>query len=262
MTLDADAIDGLAAAYQEAERGRRPVPPLAERHPGLTLDDAYRVQARTVERKLAAGFALAGMKVGSTSKRMQERFGVREPVCGWLFRERRWANGGTIDAGQLIDPKVECEIAFRMGRRLSGPGVTEDGALAAAAAVMGAFEIIDSRTQGWRGGAVDLVADNAVGAGFVLGSERPPAPGLDLAATAAAFAKNGGEPSRGSGAVVLGHPARVLAWLANWLGGRGRALEEGWVVLTGSLAEAYPAKAGDRFEAAYTDLGRIDVNFS
>lgn len=262
MEIDGDESDRLAAAFLEAARTRTPLAPFAERRPGLELADAYRIQEAIVARKRKSGMALAGMKVGSTSRRVQEQFGIGEPVYGHLFREERCENGAAIDLGRLIDPKIECEIAFRLGRDLAGPGVTEEGALAAAATAMGAFEIIDARTRDWRVGLVDLVADNAVNAGFAIGPEFPLAPGLDLARTTVAMSRNGGAPTRGSGAVVLGHPARVLAWLANWLGARGRKLEKDWIVLTGSLAEALPARAGDRFEAVYSDLGRIAVSFA
>jgi 2-keto-4-pentenoate hydratase len=261
MTLDAKTAETLALAFLDAERMRAPIAPIGAAYPSMTLDDAYRVQAAGVTKRCAQGWTVCGMKVGSTSRAAQERFGSKEPVCGHLFEQRRVANGGAVAVGTLIDPKVECEIAFRLGADLKGPGVTAKDALAATAAIMGAFEIIDSRTKDWRFGLVDLVADNAVNAGFVLGPERP-LDGLDPAAVTVAFAKNGGAPSRATGAAVLGNPANVVAWLANWLGAQGRVLPKGSIVLSGSLGAIYPAATGDRFEASFNPLGRVAVSFA
>lgn len=261
MTLDAKTAETLAQAFLDAERTRRPIAPVGTAHPGMTLADAYRVQAAGVAKRCAQGWVVCGMKAGSTSRAAQKRFGSKEPVCGHLFEQCRIANGGAVAIGTLIDPKVECEIAFRLGADLKGPGVTAEDALAAAATIMGAFEIIDSRTQDWRLGLVELVADNAVNAGFVLGPERP-LDGLDPAAVMVAFAKNGGEPARAAGAAVLGNPANVVAWLANWLGAQGRILSKGSIVLSGSLGAIFPAAAGDRFEAAFDPLGTVAVSFA
>lgn len=261
MTLNSKTAEALAQAYLDAERVRTPVAPIAAAHPGMTLADAYRVQAAGVTQRRAHGWTVCGMKVGSTSRAAQERFGGKEPVCGHLFEQRRIANGGAVAMGTLIHPKIECEIAFRLGADLKGPGVAAEDALAATAAIMGAFEIIDSRTKDWKLGLVDLVADNAVNAGFVLGPERP-LDGLDPAAVTVAFAKNGGEPSRAIGAAVLGSPANVVAWLANWLGAQGRILPKGSVVLSGSLGEIFSAAAGDRFEASFDPLGTVAVSFA
>jgi 2-keto-4-pentenoate hydratase len=261
LTLNVQTAETLAREFLVAQRTRAPIEPIGTAHAGLTLADAYRVQAASVALRRAQGWRVAGMKVGSTSRVAQERFGVKEPVCGHLFEEQRVANGGALAVANLIHPKIECEIAFRLGRDLKGLGITAKDALAAVAGIMGAFEIIDSRTRDWKIGAVELVADNAVNAGFVLGPERP-LDGLDPATVAVAFARNGGTPSCALGAAVLGNPANVLAWLANWFGQQGMALPKDSVVLTGSLGEIHPAAAGDRFEAAFDPLGTVSVSFA
>ena len=45
-----------------------------------------------------------------------------------------------------------------------------------------------------------------------------------------------------TGAAVPGHPAEALALAANDLGRRGLALEAGWIVLTGGMSDAVPAR--------------------
>jgi 2-keto-4-pentenoate hydratase len=260
MTVDDETAEALAREFLAAQRTRTPIAPIGTTHPGLTLADAYRAQAAGVALRRRQGWRVVGLKVGSTSRAAQARFGVKEPVCGRLFEEQRVANGGAIAIANLIHPKIECEIAFRLGRDLKGPGVTAKDALAAVAGIMGAFEIIDSRTRDWEIGVVELVADNAVNAGFALGPERP-LDGLDPAMVAVAFSRNGGTPSRALGQAVLGNPANVLAWLANWFGGQGMVLPKDSVVLTGSLGEIHSAAAGDRFEAAFDPLGTLGVSF-
>ncbi len=256
---DTDA-QTLARAYLEAERMRTPIAPIGETRPELTLDDAYRIQDGLVALQIAAGLHPFGIKVGSTSASAQRRFKTTEPAIGTLFLQRQVANGGTCAIERLIAPRIECEIAVRMGADLKGPGVSPEAAEAAFGSLMGAFEIIDSRTRDWRIKGVELVADNAVNAGFVLGPEKP-ARGLDAAGVSVMFGRDGDKPTYGSGASVLGGPKFVIAWLANWLGARGKTLKAGTVVLTGSLSEILTAGKGDRFTAEFTPLGEVEVRF-
>lgn len=262
MSLLPIVIHRLAAAYYEAEMTRTPVPPISAKHADITLRDAYLIQEALVLIMMGEGWTETGIKVGATKKPVQEKFGTGGPVCSVMFREREVRNGGKVETARLIQPKIEPEIAFRMGRALSGPGVTRDDALAAVGGVMGAFEIVDCHTEDWKIGAAELIADNCVNAGYVLGPEQPLDPGRDLAKVTVGFSRNGGAPNMGSGAQALGDPVAVLVWLANWLAEHDRQLEKDWVVLSGGLAEASPAQSGDRFIGDFSDLGKVAVSFA
>ena len=262
MPLLPITIHTLAAQYYESEVTRTPVPPISAAHPDITLRDAYLIQEALVLIMMGEGWTTTGIKVGATKKPVQEKFGTGGPVCSVMFRERQTKNGGKVATAKLIQPKIEPEIAFRLGRQLSGPGVTRADALAAVGGVMGAFEIVDCHTENWKIGAVELIADNCVNAGYVLGPERPLDAGLDLAKVTVKFSRNGGAPNLGSGAAALGDPVAVLVWLANWLAEHDRQLEKDWVVLSGGIADAFAAAPGDRFIADYSDLGKVAVSFA
>jgi len=100
-----------------------------------------------------------------------------------------------------------------------------------------------------------LVADDFFGAGCVLGPARRDWRGLDLAACEAIMTVNGKSVGRGSGALVLGHPLEALAWLANSLAERGKALRSGDIVMTGSMVETRWLDAGDWVDVTVEGLG-------
>lgn len=263
MSLDDATIDSLATRYFDAEQQRTTLPPISGEFPEMTVDDAYRVQAAYVAMKRAGGLTPSGIKVGSTSEKVQKRYGVSEPVCSIMFSEKATAMRGTIRLDELVHPRLEAEFAFRMAVPLAGPGVTPSDALAAVEAVIPAFEVIDCHTDDWAMGAVELISDNCVQAGYVLGDPMPYDGSIDLSEVGITFGRNGGaESCEGSGKTPLGHPANVLAWLANWLAARGRGLEAGDVVLSGSAACVYEAQPGDSFEADFHGLGKVAVSFA
>ena len=254
-------IDDLALDLWEAERAVRPIAPLSDRFPDLVLSDAYAIQTRNVERRIAAGGVVRGRKVGLTSRPMQQLLGVSEPDFGVLFDDMFVEDGDEVPYDALLQPRVEAEMAFIMARDLVGPGVTTTNALAAIAGVAPAIEIVDSRVVDWRIRLVDTVADNASSGRLVLGGNLSPVMGLDLRLIGMVISRNGAQIDTGAGAAALGNPARCVAWLANTLSAFGAALHKDDIVLPGALHRMVPVRPHDVFHAEFGRLGAVTVRF-
>lgn len=254
-----EAADQLESAAAEAT----PIPPLTERWTDLSLEDAYAIQELVIAGRLAGGARRVGWKVGLTSEAMQRQLGVDQPDFGPLLDEMEIDDGGEAPLSDLISPRVEGEIAFRLAADLSGEGLSTSDVLAACEAVVPALEIIDSRVADWRIGLADTVADHASAARFVVGGPGCAADSLDLAAAELVLRRDGIEVDRGSGAAVLGHPAKAVAWLAATLEPFGERLRAGDLVLAGALHAAIPAEAGIAVEADFgAPLGSVRVRFA
>lgn len=237
----------------DAMRDRRTVPPLIERDPSLTIEDAYAISLDFLARRRKDGEKVIGKKIGVTSKAVQDMLGVHQPDFGfltdWMFVE----GDIDVDGKALIAPRAEAEIAFILKDSLVGPGVTAEQVIAATEAIAPCFEIVDSRIQDWKIGIVDTVSDNASCGVYVLGAERLDPRTLDLPNLHVAVTKNGEPLSEGYGHAVQGDPAQAVAWLANTLGAFGVTLDAGDVILSGSLVPLAPAVKGDCFEVILSD---------
>ena len=262
--MDESRIRQLGDELFDAWRARRTVAPLVEREPDIALEDAYRIQSRYIERRLAAGEKVVGKKIGVTSKPVQDMLNVHQPDFGFLTDAMHHADGATIPlaAAGLIQPRAEGEIAFMLKSDLQGPGVSRDDVLAATAWVAPCFEIVDSRIHDWKIRIQDTVADNASCGVFVIGEQHTDPAGLDLAAVRMRMTRNDEPAGEGLGSAVQGHPAEAVAWLANTLGRFGIPFRAGELILSGSLAPLVPARAGDRFDMEIEGLGRCSVAFS
>jgi 2-keto-4-pentenoate hydratase len=256
-----EAIDDLASKYLAAEAERVALEPISVICPDLTMEEAYRVQMAIVACKLNSGERVAGKKVGATNEAIQKAMMIAEPIYGHLFKSQKISNGTTLSLSQLIHPRVECEIAFTLGKDLSGPGVTADDALEAARSVTASIEINDSRTREWKIGIREVIADNGVASRFVLGKKELAADDLDLPGLRVVMDKNGEEIARSTGAAILGNPAESLAWLANKISEHDGGLRAGEVVLAGSMTPMTPVEKGDLIEARFDDLGKVSVRF-
>jgi 2-keto-4-pentenoate hydratase len=259
-----ETITKLAERLRAAHGGTEPVAPVRDELPAGDVDVAYQVQEVNTEHWLAAGRRLVGRKIGLTSAAVQRQLGVDEPDFGMLFADMSVDSGGEVPAGSLLQPRVEAEIAFVLGRDLDAAEPTLADLLRAVDYALGAIEIVDSRIAGWDVGIVDTVADNASSGQFVLGTtpRRLDDPALDLRLAGMVLERRGEPLVFGAGAACLGHPLHALRWLAATMVRAGRPLAAGDVVLSGALGPMLPVASGDRFEARISGLGSVGVGFA
>lgn len=268
MAMSPSEIACAAEALDQAEQKRSQIGLLSLAHPGMSMDDAYAVQAAWVEMKRKRGDEIIGWKIGLTSKAMQYALNIDIPDSGVLFESMRFEDGGTIPAGHFIKPRIEAEIAFVMKAPLSGKGVTRAEVLAATDYVMPALEILDTRilrkdpATGQPRVVFDTIADNAANAGIVAGGRKLAPTELDLRWAGAIVARNGEIEETGLGAGVLDHPANGIAWLVDRLADYGESIKAGQIVLSGSFIRPVEAPSGSLITADFGPLGTIKCYFA
>ena len=252
-------VESVAAELLRCEDERRDRDPFTDEWPELDLETGYAVQDLVLEKRLARGETLIGVKLGLTSRAKQERMGVHVPLVAWLTDAMVLPAGVPVPQDALIHPRVEPEIVFVMADRLEGPGVSAATAMAAVGSVLGGAEVIDSRYRDFRFTAGDVVADNASSGAYVTGPVALPPTELDLSLEAVLVEVDGQVVDSATGAAVLGHPGEALALAANELARRGWAIEPGWVVLTGGMTDAVPVPPGTSVAFHFTNLGSVHV---
>jgi 2-keto-4-pentenoate hydratase len=252
-------LDALAVALRSARDQRRPISPLIEAAPGLTVADAYAIAARNVDQDIASGARRVGHKIGLTSSAVQQQLGVSSPDYGVLLDTMQVADGATIRRDNYIAPRIELEVAFVLSETLTGPGVTTDDVRRATAYVHPALELVDSRIRDWKITLPDTVADAASSAGYVVGSRRLTLEDLDIANLSGELYRGEELVETGNSSAVLGDPCAAVAWLANALAGVGESLSRGEVVLSGACTRMVAINSGDRFRGAIEGLGTVEL---
>lgn len=260
--MDNQKIQQYGEELYQAWQSRRAVPPLIEREPDITIEDAYRIQEAFVARRVAAGETIVGKKIGATSKAVQDMLGVYQPDFGMLTSGMVYQEGDIVDLNQMIQPKAEAELAFVLKEDLKGPGITAMDVIRATDYVLPCFEIVDSRITDWKLKIQDTVADNASCGVYVLGKTKGDPRKLDITLAGMVLEKNGELYSTGVGAAVQGSPANAVAWLANTLGELGIPFKAGEVILSGSQSTLVPVADGDELVCTVGGLGSCRVRFS
>ena len=260
--MDKKLIQACGDELYDALTNQSTLRPFTERFTDISIEDAYHISLRMVERRVAAGERIIGKKIGVTSKAVQNMLNVHQPDFGYLTDKMAYSQGAEMPISeQLIQPKAEGEIAFILKKDLMGPGVTNADVLAATECVMPCFEIVDSRIEDWQIKIQDTVADNASCGLFILGDTAVDPRRVDLTTCGMVVEKNGSVLSTGAGAAALGSPVNCVAWLANTLGQFGIGLKAGEVILSGSLVPLEPVKAGDFMSVSIGGIGNASVRF-
>lgn len=256
------AFEKEMAILVQAERDRMAVGPISDLVPGgLRLEDAHTICERNIRARLNNGEELAGYKVGFTNLAVREKMGLPDSTYGYIMDTMVLGNGGELQMSELIAPKIECEICFKLGDRLMGLHTTVEDVLNATESVCASFEICDARIKDWKCPYPDFLADNGFSARVVLSGNWVPVSKVDLLGETVVLTQDGNMLAEGKGAAAMGHPANAVAWLVNKLAEREKGLNAGQIIMTGTLTPILPIQKGSVYVATFSTLGQVKKAF-
>ena len=264
--LTAETIEAAARAAFKTYTTRTRYRPLDAALRAAPLEDAYRIQDALHRVMAEAGRGeIAGWKIALTSRAMQQMTGVDQPAAGAIFSKVVHASPARVDVAAYHHLGVEFEVAVRVADDLpaSGGPWTRASVAGKVAACIPAFELVEDGDADYKTlDAFTLVAQNTWNGGVVLGPAVMEWRGVDLERAVTRCWVNDQPAGQGKTGDALGHPFEAVAWLANLLNGRGRRLERGMIVMTGSsITTKFPAP-GDRIRFVIDGLGDATLDAS
>ena len=234
--------------------------------PNLSLDDAYRLQIASKQRRVKEGDRIAGYQASVTSAAAQKALpGIPAPMVGTLMQSliRHSDATVTLDADITF---IEPEIGVLLGTDLSGPNVTPLDVLAATAGFVPAIEVAPVRAgvlEGKWSNQHVIAVQKAAGGFVVVGSKLTAPSDIDVRLEGAVVTIDGQTRASAAGVEAMGSPLNVVAAIANRLSAYGERLRAGMIVITGSLSTPQRVSQGvvdARVE--FTRLGSVSVRFS
>jgi 2-oxo-3-hexenedioate decarboxylase len=256
----ADPAAAVAAELIELEARPRPAQPFMGRFPGFDAAAGYRAAEQVHAERLARGWKPVGRKIGFTNRTIWPRYGVYEPMWGYLYDRtviQASAQRATVDLSGLVQPRIEPEVCFKLK---SPPRSSDPAALLEAIEwVAHSIEIVHCYHPDWKLQLPDSTAANGLHGRLVLGAplglrELPELERV-LPKLEVALMKGGDVVDRGVGANVLDSPLLALGYLVGLLAGRpAHALRPGEIVSTGTLTDAHPVAAGETWTTAFSGI--------
>ena len=213
---------------------------------------------------------IAGRKIGFTNRGIWKKYGVHEPIWGFVTDETlifSRKNKASVPLHGLAHPRIEPEICFKLASappRTSDPGQL----LGAIEWVAHSIEIVQCQNADWKVTLADCAAQNALHGRLIVGTPIKVSGRLDqaLPKVAVILRKSGKEIDRGTGANVLDSPLLALAHLIEVLARQPGAppLAAGEIVSTGTMTDAHPVAPGETWttELAGLPLEGLEIHFS
>src|SRR5690606_33510313 len=99
-----------ARFIDEAHRARAPYQNLPEAVAPASVAEAYATQAALVDLWSERLGPVAGLKIATTTKVMQELMGIGHPCMGTVLGGRVYASPATIAKADFINVRIECEL--------------------------------------------------------------------------------------------------------------------------------------------------------
>lgn len=256
------AFHNIAEELIELEASGRVAAMFSARFPKFGPGDAYRVARRLHEHRLAIGWHPMGRKIGFTNRTIWPRYGVFEPIWGYVYdRTVIQAQDGraTVSLEGLAQPRIEPEIVFKL--QAPPPRLRDPHALLAAVEwVAHGCEIVQCHHPDWKVRLADCIAANGLHGRLVIGTPVPAADIPDLAerlpALQVTLRRDAEVIDRGVGANVLDSPLLALEHLVELLAAEGEypELAAGELVTTGTITDAHPLAPGQSWSTELRGL--------
>jgi 2-keto-4-pentenoate hydratase len=209
-----------------------------------TLDQAYDIQDA---HHRFAGSSIGMLKVGCTSVEAQEALGVSHPAGGQIPTEGVFRSGDEVPRAFLAStPLLECEVALRVG-----PNGRVDAAAPAIELVNGRF-LDMSKVAG-----ASLIADNSVACAAVLGEAVPIENLGDIGDLSVTLYGNDVEIASGNTQALIDGPFASVTWTLEHETSRGRTVEPGTWIITGTCTGLTPTEFGGSYRADFAELGSV-----
>lgn len=231
--------------------------PCAASDLGLTSPgQSYALQALYVKQLAPQLGGIAGYKVALTNPATQRRFRYHQAITGVLFKNGLLRPGALILRREYFRLFIEVEMAFFIKGNITEPLADQQQLLAHVASVAPAIELPDVNIgQVKRMTGLDIIASNEGARYFIIGKPRL-LQGLALDRLEVVLYRNCKEIARGVGSATLGGQYKALLWAVNNIVKYSGPIQDGQVILTGSLISTTPGKPGV-YRSTYGALGEI-----
>src|SRR5215472_6185591 len=252
---DGGQTQAMAEWLWQARQRRLPYRNLPDELRPASIADAYAAQEAYYRLAESTHGLVAGAKIATTTKVMQQLMGIDHPCGGAIFSRTIHQSPATLRAADFVNLRLESEIALKLGADLPASGApwAPHTVAPAVAAALPAFELIEDRNADYAATqASSLIVENCWNGGIVIGPRQRVLLD-DLVGIKGRLTLDGKRVGEGAAE----DPCATLAWLANDVAERGRDLKAGMVVITGSLIVTMSIAPGQR--AVFTVDGLGDV---
>ena len=137
----------------------------------ITNEDALLIQSNVARLREKRGEKVIGYKIGCVSKDTQKKMGFTQPACGYLWKSELYASGVKLNKKDYTNPAMEAEFGVILNRDIKPDLASFDYILQSIEGIYPLIEIHNLVFYGNEPYGAELLTNNAIHAGVILGSE-------------------------------------------------------------------------------------------
>lgn len=225
----------------------------------LSVAEAYQVQAAVAQLRCRRGERTIGYKVGCTSPTIRSQLGIDHCVTGRLYDSERHASGVVLSRAHYANLAIEGELAVELSCAPTENEFPEDEIPRCVARVFPVIELHHHVMRGERPSAAELIAHNAIHAGFVAGCGVSPKDACSDPSLAIFADDRLLDACEGPGLIQTIRSS--LRWLMEIVRDRGERLSAGQIILTGSIPSLIPINENCRIRVDAPPFGSVEAEF-
>jgi 2-keto-4-pentenoate hydratase len=235
---------------------------------GVVLDVAqgYELQSAVAQLRCGRGERVIGYKVGCTSPTIRAQLGIDHCVTGRLYDSEQHSSGAVLSRERFANLAIEGELAVELSHEPNEKDFSESGGEipACVARVFPVIELHNLVMQREQPSAGELIANNAIHAGFVAGAGVSPndiCGERTLDSSALSIFADGRLLDECAGPALIQTINSSLKWLTEVVRDRGDRLSAGQIILTGSIPGLIPIAEDCGIRVDAPPFGSVEVKF-
>ena len=138
----------------------------------LSNNDALLIQSKVTKLRIDRGEQVMGYKIGCVSKDTQKKMGFIQPAWGTLWKSELYKNGVELNKKDYSNPAMEAEFGVKLNRDIDPNLVSFDYILNSIDSIYPLIEIHNLVFNGDEPHGAELLANNALHAGVILGPKN------------------------------------------------------------------------------------------
>ena len=138
----------------------------------VSNEDALLIQSKVTELRVSRGEEVIGYKIGCISKDTQKKMDLSHPATGTLWKHELHQSGVELNKKDYFNPAMEAEFGVILNRDINPDLVSFDYILESVQSIYPLIEIHNLVFNGDAPNGAELLANNAIHAGVILGPEN------------------------------------------------------------------------------------------
>ena len=226
----------------------------------ITNEDALIIQSNVARLRVNRGDQIIGYKIGCVSKDTQKKMGFTQPACGYLWKSELHESGVTLNKKDYTNPAMEAEFGIILNRDINPEPTSFDYIQQSIKEIYPLIEIHNLIFYGDEPYGAELLANNAIHAGVVLGSEtKLPS---DKIETDLKLIYDQEVMDTWNNKIWPADMLSELNWLIKEQARNNNYLKKGDLILTGAYGFPVPIKEKKLVEVTSSAFGNVKAIFT